>query len=316
MSEKITIVQVHLGAEVPRHLYIQIGQTRLLNPDAPIYLILSRGAAYDKGELNRLGVLVVTKESISVCDNHRRFLRRSKLNKRFWGGFWMYTSERFFAMESFLRALALHDIVHMENDVMLYTRLDELRPAFLKCCPRIGVTMDSENRCTPGILFMKDVEALSAMNSFIAGGPLQKRMSDMDAIGAYMRDSKPGVCSALPVVPPRYRELYPPVNAKGEAGPSRWYYEAFADFGGVFDAAALGQYLGGVDKRNDAGDTRGFVNETAVYDPRNMGIHWKSSDGLRLPFGSVGGAEFPIFNLHIHSKQLEEFSSSSSVPRG
>ena len=42
------------------------------------------------------------------------------------------------------------------------------------------------------------------------------------------------------------------------------YNKNFNEFNSIFDTAAIGQYLGGVDSRNISGDTRGFVNETCV----------------------------------------------------
>jgi hypothetical protein len=213
-------------------------------------------------------------------------------------------------MESFLRACRLENVVHLENDVMLYAELQTLLPALQSSCPRIGVTMDSERRCIPGFVFLRDPEALSEMNGFIIRNSLRKRHNDMEAIASFMRECGPASISALPVIPGNYRRTFGLENASGQKGSSPWYDESFDAFGGVFDAAALGQFLGGIDKSE--GDTSGFVNETAVYDPRSMGLSWKVENGFRRPFGKVAGGEFPIFNLHIHSKRLEEFSSCRS----
>jgi hypothetical protein len=131
----------------------------------------------------------------------------------------------------------------------------------------------------------------------------------MEALASFMATAVPADCSPLPVVPAGYATRFELRNAKGESGSSPWYDAGFERFGGVFDAAALGQYLGGIDTRGDDRDTRGFVNETAVYDPRNFNLHWKTESGMRKPYGTVGGQEFPIFNLHIHSKRLADFSS-------
>ncbi len=38
----------------------------------------------------------------------------------------------------------------------------------------------------------------------------------------------------------------------------------YEEFNAIFDGAAIGQYLGGVDPINCPGDTTGFVNETCV----------------------------------------------------
>jgi hypothetical protein len=310
MKDKANIIQVHLGDEIPAHLYAQLRQTRVFNPDVPVYLIVSRRARLDADSIDELGVVVAFAESIRKCRNHRVFSLFNRTNRRSMGGFWLHASERFFAIESFMSACRMENVVHMENDVMLYAELASLIRPLRDTCPRIGITMDSESRCVPGFVFIRDLDALRGMNSFLLGGYLRKRQNDMEALAAFMAGASSGACSALPVVPSGYRALHPLENALGRKATSRWYDESFEAFGGVFDAAALGQYLGGIDRRINKDARPGFVNETAVYDPRDFGLEWKVEAGLRRPYGRVGGVEFPIFNLHIHSKDLEAFSSA------
>jgi len=310
MSQHANFVQVHLGKSVPPHLYEQLRQTRLINPSEQIYLILSEGAEADIKVLRALDVVVVRRESLVPCQNHKDFLRRNRFSKKSLGGFWLFTSERFYAIESFLRAFRIENIIHSENDVMLYESAGRLLPSLITHCPRIGVTMDADTRCVPGFVFIRDYDALSTMNEFIIRKALRSTKNDMRAIAVFMNQGSVGSCSALPVIPSVYRKAYPLINAEGERGERPWYDEAFGVFGGVFDAAALGQYLGGIDPKISDSDTRGFISETAVYDPRNFNLHWKTESGLRKPYGTVGDVEFPIFNLHIHSKRLAEFSST------
>jgi hypothetical protein len=82
----------------------------------------------------------------------------------------------------------------------------------------------------------------------------------------------------------------------------------WSQFGGyIFDAAAIGQYVGGVDPRNCQGDTRGFVNETCVIKYADEGVViWKTEDdNVKRPFLQRNNHQvIPIFNLHIHSKAL------------
>ena len=77
----------------------------------------------------------------------------------------------------------------------------------------------------------------------------------------------------------------------------------------IFDAAAIGQLIGGVDPRNAGGDTRGFVNETCVIKYKDEGeIIWKMIDGFNKPFIKIDAREVPIFNLHIHCKDLASYT--------
>lgn len=316
MSQRVNLVMVHLGETIPLHIYDQIRQTRIFNPSEQIYLILNKGAEACYSILRDLDVVVVWRESIIPCRNHRSFMIKNKFNKKSLNGFWLYTSERFYAIESFLQAMRLENIIHMENDVMLYESVTKLLPSLEASCPRIGITMDSDTRCVPGFVFIKDPEALSNMNDFIIKRALRSTKNDMRALAVFMNLGSVGDCSALPVIPPEYRKNYSLVNSEGSIGGRSWYDESFDSFGGVFDAAALGQFLGGLDPKISVGDTRGFISETAVYDARNMGLHWKTENGLRRPYGSISGIDFPIFNLHIHSKRLAEFSSVPDGMRG
>ena len=82
----------------------------------------------------------------------------------------------------------------------------------------------------------------------------------------------------------------------------------FNNFNMIFDAAAIGQFLGGVDPRNIPGDTTGFINETCVIKYDRYGFDWNIDNGIRKPFLiDYNGDKIPIFNLHIHCKCLEKF---------
>jgi hypothetical protein len=88
--------------------------------------------------------------------------------------------------------------------------------------------------------------------------------------------------------------------------------ENFSSFNKIFDAAAIGQYLGGVDPRNTPGDTRGFVNETCLVDYSKYKFVWMFDTILKLykPYIMINSTYIPIVNLHIHSKRLHNFSSA------
>jgi hypothetical protein len=87
----------------------------------------------------------------------------------------------------------------------------------------------------------------------------------------------------------------------------KYVSENSVSFPFIFDAAAIGQYLGGVDPRNAPGDTRGFINETCVIKYNNYNIWFEDVNGIKKPFIQIGDKKVPIFNLHIHSKNLNEF---------
>ena len=305
------VVQVHLGDSVPAFIYEQLRQMRLFNPSVPAFLILNSRAQFDRNLLDSLGVTVVRKEAIRKCENHRNFIVRKSCDPRYWKIFWRSSSERFFLIESFLKACGLRSVVHLENDVLLYVGIDKLLPILVSSYGHLALTMDGDRRCIPGFVYIHDEKSLSCMNEFVTRIPVWHRYNDMQSLGAFMREMGPAACDSLPVVPDCYRQLFGLMNQLGEKGESGYFDRRYRDFGGVFDAAALGQYLGGVDS-GFAKDTRGFVNETAVYDPRNFKLTWRLVDNLWVPCGEIGTERFSVFNLHIHSKNLAPFMSDQA----
>jgi hypothetical protein len=308
---RANIVQVHLGKEVPAHLYDQVRQLRLFNPDVPVFLILEAGTLVNNQLVDELEMTIVRKNSIKTCANHRRFLALKSLDPRYWKIFWRSASERFFLIESFLEACALKSVIHLENDVLLYAKVADLLPILSGNYDGIGLTMDCDWRCIPGFVYIKDELALSGMNEFVTSIPIRKRYNDMRALGAFMNEVGPPACNALPVIPEGYSALHGLGDSEGNKSTHGCFDRCFNDFGGIFDAAALGQYLGGL-PRDGGKDTRGFINETAIVDPRRLGLHWELADGLKTPYGKIDGKSFPVFNLHIHSKNLRPFLSDST----
>ena len=85
------------------------------------------------------------------------------------------------------------------------------------------------------------------------------------------------------------------------------YNENFNEFKSIFDGAAIGQYIGGVDPRNIKGDTTGFVNETCEIKYDKYTFKWLKKENDYFPYIYINDKLIPINNLHIHSKRLENF---------
>jgi len=77
----------------------------------------------------------------------------------------------------------------------------------------------------------------------------------------------------------------------------------------LFDGAAIGQYLGGVDPRNQKSKP-GFINESCVFNPSRFLFEWiKDDKGREIPYAIFKDCKYRINNLHIHSKNLAKFKS-------
>ncbi len=79
-------------------------------------------------------------------------------------------------------------------------------------------------------------------------------------------------------------------------------------FRGFWDAAAYGQYMGGTDPHYTY--IPNFVNTTCSFDSSQFKYSWYiTPEGWRVPQLERHGNTWLLYNLHVHSKDLESFAS-------
>ena len=237
---------------------------------------------------------LITLVSAETLDDVFNFSAKSAHDKEWRDGFWHYTSARFFTLHSFMAKYDVRNVIHIENDVLLYYNCDETLTEPLTNSRQIHIPFDSYTRNIASIVYIPDASTLGQVlahydygkNDMYNFSEIRGKTDLIDQFPIFMEDTTLGSASALE-------------RAFVSHGWSR--------FGGyIFDAAAIGQFIGGVDPRNCPNDTRGFINETCVIKYNDEGtILWKNCDGFLKPFLQTREArEIPIFNLHIHSKAL------------
>ena len=223
----------------------------------------------------------------NLTDNYDYYIN-TRINKSFRGGFWALASLRFFYIYEFMRSFNISNVIHIENDVLIYYNCDELVSKFDN--NYIYMPFDSLNRNIASIMYIPSHKIFKGV---LDNYELTK--NDMEAF----RDIqlKTGLIKNLPIFIYENIEL-PDISFVSQN------YERFQF---IFDAAAMGQYLGGVDPRNDASNTVGFVNETCVIKYNNYVFCWFTINGIKKPFIKINEKMIPIFNLHIHCKDLKTF---------
>lgn len=300
------IVFVHIGNNIPSHTEVALSQARLFNPNARIILLGStRG-------LNRFCSLH-TPENIELCSYedlplstiHREYQNRCLETSPFW----RYTSERFLYLWDLLASQNLENVFHLENDNMLYADLEPLLPLFQKEYPGVGATFDNEDRCIPGFVWIANCTAMEDLAKYFAK-KAPEQISDMYVMGLYRKEKSTPSIDSLPIIMPSYSTVYPlesPHNHKTERPQD---YSKNADtFHAIFDAAAIGQFLGGIDPIH-ANNQPGFINESCLFNPSILKYEWIADDQGRLvPHAFFQGTPYRIINLHIHSKRLHLFKS-------
>jgi hypothetical protein len=331
-----SVVFVHIGPVIPPYAADAIRQAARFST-GPLYLVAERAAirGFSYTDIPRL--VPVTCEDLGYSLLHQEFRRICPFNRSFRAGFATFTTERFFFLASLAERLTLEHVVHLENDVMLYADLDSLKPKLAGLYDGIAVPFDRDDRCIPSFMYCRHSQALSDLCQFIVDrlrAQPDPRLNDMVLLAEAQRRLSPKGLGALPVLPPFHSA--PLVNQSGvRASEPALFTQNALQLEIVFDAAAIGQYLGGPDPRNFQAKRRrwyhvfkkrkkppvrwpgpGFVNPDCLYSPALYSYEWRLDAASRLvPYMLQDQASIPIANLHIHSKNLAAFSSVPSQIR-
>jgi hypothetical protein len=305
LMKQITIILIHTGfGPLPSHLHETLEITSRVAKKSRIIFLSNRinRKAYDEiiGRFEGTPKQLPTIEFIAIEDvpeslNSRKFRDSSTLNRSFRDGFWFNASDRFLVLADFMSSYGVKNVIHIENDYVLYFDPSEKFDAF-HCYADFAVPLD-RIRAIPGIVWLKDAVVANRLAQSIVDNPNQ---DDMASVGKFCIDHFKNGAKPLPTIPLRYANL---------RGLNYEQYSSGIDtFGGIFDAASLGQYLGGVHWMNDPNDTTFFMNESSDLKVSDFSFSWAIHDNLKSPQLTFEGDETSILGLHVHSKNLSGVS--------
>lgn len=330
----MNVVFIHIGLELPDYLFSSLYQTLLLNEyKSKIYVIIDDTTIdtfnskisefsfnyYTKSHFNHhniINVIPLSMLDMELSNNitYSKYVQtitdRFQNISQFRDGFWVSTTSRFFYICALMKMLNITNVFHIENDIMMYENFESLYNTMCNyfkkdVIDKICMIEDSPKRVIPSLLFFPNYGLLNILTQYITNELSYATgfLNDMDILGSFPDRLD------LPLMP--------------------------TESSIIFDGAALGQYLGGVDYKNlpNSSDpitrynnpSKGFINETAVIKANDY-YFAKSRvnlQHLRVPINiptlsskaetKVPATEIRIANLHIHSKQLYQFSSVSDI---
>jgi len=273
-----TLILVHIGAEFPEYINDCISQLQSVSDIAVHVLISNIHISKIKGN-----VTLVSLEDISPGPQRNMFEQKSRLDSRFRGGFWKFAMLRFFYLYDYMVSRNLENIFHIENDNLIY--MDFVKNIEMFKTKSMWCVMDSPDRCIPSFLYFKNSSILSRLLQ-VCITQSSSGTNDMFALGKFRNTFKEEV-GVLPTI----GSYIEPINPM--------FYENAPRFQCLFDAAAVGQYIGGIDPRNDSKNTIGFINEICEFKCNKAKVEWRNSK----PYLN----DMPLVNLHIHSKDLKRW---------
>lgn len=239
--------------------------------------------------------------------NVEKIITRNSSVANFRDGFWLHTTSRFLIIEKYMMVNNLSLVFHIENDVMMFKSFDFIYKQNQNKSNNnnIWVVKDSPNRVIPSIVFFPNTKSAKDLVKYIRDTRSRniEFINDMQLLGRYQNVYE------LPTIPTSGTTIC------------------------IYDGAAIGQFLGGIDPRNEGktsfnnysdsmevyNKTKGFVNETSDIDPSvykyitkrvSTGVNY-----INIPLIKTNEKVVALANLHIHSKLLAMFSSVSHITK-
>ena len=281
MSQPIIFVWV--GSKLPSYANTSLRFCYDANPSREI-ILLTNASNY--------GIVIGLATIVQVSEVEIYKLTSLLPKMQFKGDFWINTSLRFLILERFLRDSKIKSFYHAELDNVIFN-LDGIGHELNSVGKGIFVPRDMEDRAIASLLYCNRQESIKELAEiYLSSKP--PPLNDMDALGKYAQMHSSYFFS-LPTE--SFQE-----NSK------IWKIVSPQKLGGIFDAAAIGQYLLGVDPihcrfkpcRN------GFVNENCKIDLGSVDFIVQDAK-IFIRFRS-SKMEFQIYNIHLHSKNFTLFN--------
>ena|SRR3989344_6302603 len=310
------VVLTHVGGSIPSYVVYCLRQYRIFNPSAETIFIAAQKSLDTVKDLFRaLKIQGVPEESLDSAPLISEFRKRSWFKSSDILGttypsqsdFWHNTLERLFFIEAFMCQDGCREIFHFENDVMIYCQLDRVqnRLVNLKSFHGIYITPVGDEWIACGLVFIRDVDALTRFCRFV----LEEMKKGDENIRREHHLSMVSDMTLLKVFADKSKDVdYFPILPEGE------HANHFEDFLSIFDPASWGQYVGGTNNGVGPGwaGSHHYIGKE-ILDGKYKVI-WKQEGRYRTPWvEGLTGKQTRINNLHIHSKQLQNFISEPGL---
>lgn len=289
----MNVVLIHIGQVIPDHMFDCMEQVRRFY-SGNIHVIIPNKYVC-KNFIKRIGVHPVAYESIFGDPLYQEFQEHCFLDN-----FWNVTMARFIMLDILMQRKNLSDVIHIENDVLIYNNPESMLFNFKRVAgDKVLLTPVGENYASGAYLFVNNVSSLRRLNElfikYLSKGRsfLKKIIGTPDItemmLLSYFYKHFDNIIGYLPIVPVGKGSSY------------------FRIFGSLFDGASAGQFIGGT--RSDGPGWTG-QHHWLGRDIQNdkYSFEWKISGGMRIPFMVDSKKKlYRMNNLHIHCKDLKRW---------
>ena len=323
-----SLVFVHLGGAVPSCIFTIIKQARALNPECPLYLLTDSNAYRSLYECKQeffleQQVLLINGDQLPQTQQHKEFKKLIQVDFSVSDAYLFYTLQRFFYLFDFIKDRKLQEVIHLENDTMLYVDIEELMPFFKQAQIQLATPFLSKVAAVPCFVFIKDERSLSYYIDHVIDASKSYRgpkpyvgISDMKTLASFYKEFGDSYITPLPTLMSAYSRYHPKRKshfAQDNATPLDFLSQKEEFFPGfIFDAAALGVFANGNDRKNVPNKNGpGTIHFRSLFDPHYFSFFWRQD----LPYLSFKEQEYRIINMHVHSKNAEGLTSYDPTHR-
>ena len=305
MSEKwlnATILLVHLGSSKPRWLIPSIRALQTCHGPTSVAVLAESSAVLRDAE--KTGAAAIHYSSTRESDI--QLARALGHSEGFRSGFWLHSTRRLMALAEASRQLG-GPLIHVETDVIALRDL-RLTGKFLD--RPIAFPILSQGHGSGSVIYVRDLEAAHWLREQTMTTAARGRATNDMQILWHISKSNPEMVQELPSVSQDTGVGRQMVAQARQVEPNTGLAASAQSTWGIFDSAAIGQFLLGPDPRNNRWGMRPIGRN---YGPASSSaVVWSQLDldevsGL---FWIQGLARLPVITLHVHSKDLRAFNHS------
>ncbi len=272
------IIFSYLGAEIPEYAYLNAVNTQIRFPSLDVGMIVS-----NQNNARRIEKLGIHPFVYRTEVNDSLFSQMTADRRNFRSGFWRYTLERLFSLESSF-SQGENSIVHVESDVVLLNGFEKMNYQGM----RTSWLKHKQNEDSAAVFHIGSKNDFEEFNDHLKRHLRQNpNLSEMQILSRLRAEesSKFG--------------FLPSISSDGEI--SRDGHNLNNNI--AFDPAVLGMWLFGSDPRNHFGFTKKFIlngeKNTEAFD-----INFELD--VEKPNVYLG-LEANVVSLHVHTKDKKVF---------
>lgn len=284
------VVLFHVGNSYPNHFEQCIDQYRLFNHNIKTSIIINK-------ELYNQFKPLATKHDINIVLTKNLKISAPLIYNKDPLDFWNITFLRLYYLYEYMSKFNINNIIHFENDVMIYFDIDKYKYKFVDKYSTIALPHATDHHSMASFMYTSNkslYDMISFFNTCLSQSPskiLNKygmdMINEMTLIRAYSKEF-PKILKELPSLPQE------------------------TIFDGLFDPAGYGQYLGGTPhngKQSGWMEERHYIGKKLINN--DISVEWcdKSDYNKPIVIDNKTNIIYNINSLHVHSKDLFRFRS-------